>query len=278
MPLRKNKKNKGNFAKYFINSAYAFAAVLIISASGYFGYKAYDYFFFNKKVFILKKIDIIGKGITYREKNKIIGQSELIKKENLIKINLKKVSRLIASDRWVKNVTVYRQYPDKIVIVLKKRKIFAMTVYKNNLYCISRKGYVIGRADYLSGYGYPVITGLNDDNPGVYFKKLKKALFFLKIAKQSFLSSLIGEVHVEEDNGIALYTNKGLYVKFGIGNYKNKLKTLKKLLYEINIIHIKYKPYINLEYKNEAVIKVNKGSRVLPANYKSVYIPPDIFK
>ena len=285
MPSSKKKNNKkingtnrGNFKKYFLNSVYASAAVILIFAAGYFGYKAYNYLFFKKKVFILKKISVTGKGITYREKIKIIKQSRLSKNENLIGVNLKRVSRLIASDRWIQDVTVYKKYPDKIVIVLKKRKTFAMIAYKNNLYYISRSGYVIGRVDYGGGYNYPVVTGLNQDNTGGYFRKLRKALYFLKIAKSSVLSNLISEVHIEKDSGIAVYTVSGLYIKFGMGMYKNKLKTLKKLFYEINRLHIKYKPYINLEYKDEAVIKVNRGSRVLPANYKNTAVSPDVFK
>ena len=290
MPLLKKKNNKkikkingtnrGNFKKYFLNSVYASAAVILISAAGYFGYKAYNYLFFKKKVFILKKISVSGKGVTYGEKIKIIKQSMLSKNENLLGVNLKRVSRLIASDRWVKDVTVYKKYPDKIVIVLKKRKKFAMISCKNNLYYISPNGYIIGRADYGGGYKYPVITGLNRDsgNADGYFRKLRKALYFLKIARASILSGIIGEVHIEKDNGIAVYTGSGLYIKFGIGMYKNKLKTLKKLFYEINRLNIKYKPYINLEYKDEAVIKVNRGSRVLPVNYKNNAVSPDAFK
>jgi cell division protein FtsQ len=290
MPLLKKKNNKkikkinganrGDFKKYFLNSVYASAAVILISAAGYFGYKAYNYLFFKKKVFILKKISVSGKGVTYGEKIKIIKQSMLSKNENLLGVNLKRVSRLIASDRWVKDVTVYKKYPDKIVIVLKKRKKFAMISYKNNLYYISPNGYIIGRADYGGGYKYPVITGLNRDsgNADGYFRKLRKALYFLKIARASILSGIIGEVHIEKDNGIAVYTGSGLYIKFGVGMYKNKIKTLKKLFYEINRLHIKYKPYINLEYKDEAVIKVNRGSRVLPVNYKNNAVSPDAFK
>jgi cell division protein FtsQ len=277
--IRYNKKAKNsNFIKYFLNSLYAAAAVILTIAAGYSGYKAYNYLFFKKKIFILKGISVTGKGLTYREKIKIIKQSKLSRNEDLAGIDLKRVSRLIASDRWVKNVTVYKKYPDKIVIVLKKRRIFAMALYKGSLYYISRNGYAIGRADYAGGYDYPVITGLNKISSVAYFRKLKKALYFLKIAKSTIISNLIGEVHMEKDNGIAVYTNGGLYIKFGVEGYKDKFETLRKLFSEIKRLHIKYKPYINLEYKNEAVIKVNKGSRVLPANYKKAALSAGAFK
>jgi len=276
--MRFSKKKNNNKAKYFLNSVYVSAAIILVSAAGYSGYKAYNYLFFKKRVFILKRISVAGKGITYREKIKIIKQSKLRKNENLIGVNLKRVSRLIAADRWIKDVTVYKKYPDKIIIVLKKRKTFAMMAYKNSLYYISPSGYVIGMADYAGGYNYPVITGLNKVHTDGYFKKLRKALRFIKIAKSSVIASLIGEVHIEKDDGIAVYTDGGLYINFGVDMYKNKLRTLKKLFYEINRLHIRYKPYINLEYKDEAVIKVNKGSRVLPANYKNTAISSDIFK
>ncbi len=285
MRFSKNKKNKTlkkkndvNFKKYFLKSVYTAAAFALICASGYFGYKAYNYFLFKKRVFVLKKISITGAGLTYGEKIKIINKSGLRKNENLADVDLKRVSRLIASYRWIKDVTVYKKYPDKIVIVLKKRKIFAMASYDNNLYYVSRSGYIIQKANYNEGYSFPVVTGLNKARVGGYSKRLEKALVFLEISKNSVLSKRISEVHIERDGGVVVYTDKGLYIKFGIDGYKNKLITLKRLFFEVNKIHIKYKPYINLEYNDEAVIEVNPGSRVLPANYKNTSVKPDVFK
>ena len=278
----KNKKpkrgNAGNFKKYFINSAYAAAAVLITAATFYAGYKTYNYLFYIKKVFVLKSAVVTGKGLTHEEKEGIIKQSGLVRNENLIGVDLKRVSRLIASDRWIEDVTVYKKYPDKIVIFVKKRKVFAMAAGSGGLYYIGKNGYAIGKAGYNAGYDYPVITGLRVGNTKSYFNGLKKALDFLKAVKSSVISGRISEVHMEKDGGIAVYTDAGLSIKFGTGHYDEKLKTLKKLFYEIKTLHINYKPYINLEYKNEAVINVNPGSRVMPANYKNTAVPSDAFK
>lgn len=286
MRLLKNKNKKNNnktknlkkvYGKHFLNYVYVTLVTVSILTVGFFGYKAYNYFIYKKKLFILKKISILGKGISYKEKVKVLRRAGLYKGENLFDIDLKRVSRLIASNRWIKDVTVYKKYPDKIVIVLKKRNIFAI-VNKENLYYISKSGYIMGRANSAIGYNYPVITGLSKDDLGNYFNKIKKALYFLNITKSSVISNHINEIHLERDNGIVIYTNNGTLIKFGIDRYKNKLKTLKRLFYEINKMHLKYKRYINLEYKDEAVIAVNPGSRVLPADYKKIAIPPDIFK
>jgi cell division protein FtsQ len=284
MRLLKNKnkknenKNKKNAWKiHFLKYIYASGVMIFVLITLFLGYKAYNYIIYKKKLFVLKKIDITGKGISYTEKVKVLRLAGLYKGENLLNIDLKRVSRLIASAPWIKDVTVYRKYPDKVVIVLKKRKIFAI-VNKENLYYISQSGYIMGRANSTTGYNYPVITGLNKDDMDNYFNKIKKAIHFLNISKSSVISNYIGEIHLEKDNGIVIYTNNGTLIKFGIGRYKNKLKTLKRLFYEINRIHLKYKQYINLEYKDEAVIAVNPGSRVLPADYKNIAIPPDIVK
>lgn len=285
--LLKNKNKKNNnktknlkkvYGKHFLNYVYVTLVTVSILMIGFFGYKAYNYFIYKKRVFILKKISILGKGISYKEKVKVLRRAGLYKGENLFSIDLKRVSRLIASDRWIKDVTVYKKYPDKIVIVLKKRNIFAIIVNKENLYYISKSGYIMGRANRAIGYNYPVITGLSKDGPDNYFNEIKKALYFLNITKFSVISNYVSEIHLERDNGIVVYTNKGILIKFGTHRYKNKLKTLKRLFYEINKMHLKYKRYINLEYKDEAVIAVNPGSRILPADYKKIAIPPDIFK
>ncbi len=277
MRLLKNKNKKKALKIHFLKYIYAAGITVFVLAAGFFGYRAYNYIIYKKKLFVLKKISITGKGISYAEKVKVLRLAGLYKGENLFNIDLKRVSRLIASDRWIKDVTVYRKYPDKVVIVLKKRKVFAI-VNKENLYYVSQSGYIMGKVNSTTGYNYPVITGLNKDDLNNYFNKIKKAIYFLNISKSSVISNYISEIHLEKDNGIVIYTNNGTLIKFGIGRYKNKLKTLKKLFYEINRIHLKYKQYINLEYKDEAVIAVNPGSRVLPADYKNIVIPPDIFK
>lgn len=271
----KNKKNIGKI--HFLTYVYVIGVTVSILIAGFLGYKAYNYFIYKKKLFILKKISIAGKGISYKEKAKVLRRTGLYRGENLFNIDLKRVSRLIASYRWIKDVTVYKKYPDKVVVVLKKRNIFAI-VNKGNLYYISKSGYIMGRANRAIGYNYPVITGLSKDGLGNYFNKIKKALYFLNITKSSVISNYVSEVHIERDNGIIVYTNNGTLIKFGIGRYKNKLKTLKRLFYEINKMHIQYKQYINLEYENEAVIAVNQGSRVLPADYKKAAISSDIVK
>jgi len=125
---------------------------------------------------------------------------------------------LIASDRWIKNVTIYKKYPDRVVIVLQKRDIFAI-ISRGNLYYISKSGYVMGMANMTKGYNYPVITGLGKDGRGNYLNKIKYALYFLSIARSSVVSHRIGEVHLESDDGIIVYMHDGTMVKFGVGEY-----------------------------------------------------------
>lgn len=275
--IKKAKSLKKVDGKQLLRYFFIALLMLLVLSAGFFTYKAYNYFIYGKKIFALKKINITGGNISTRQKEKLIRLSGLYKGENLYDIDLKRVSRLIASDRWVKNVTVYKKYPAQIVIVLKKRTIFAI-ISKKNLYYISKSGYVLGRADSASGYNYPVITGLSKGGQGDYFSGIKKVIRFLSTTNPSVISGYIGEVHLEKDGGIAVYTDSGVLIKFGIGRYKNKLKTLKRLFYEINRLHIKYNNYINLEYKDEAVIAVNQGSRVLPANYKKPNTSSDVFK
>ncbi len=274
---KKNRNNDFNFIKAIYVIGFVVAGAVII----YFAYNKINYYFFNKKIFKLKKIIIKGVKTDKKEKLKILKLSGLYYGENLININLKRITRLVASDRWYKDITVYRKYPDEIFILLKRRKIGAI-LNDGKLYYLSRAGFVIGEINGKAGYNYPVITGITGNitskNVGYYLSGLNKALSFLRIIKHSYLKGKLAGIHIQKDKGIVVYTNSGEEIKFGNGNIKNKLKTLKMLQYEIKKINLKYDGYINLEYKNEAVVKVNNGSRVLPANYKKIIIPPDIWK
>jgi len=279
--LNNNKKNNKTNDFNFIKTIYVIGFIVASAVIIYFAYSKINYYFFNKKIFKLKKIIIKGVKINKKEKLKILKLSGLYYGENLININLKRITRLVASDRWYKDITVYRKYPDEIFILLKRRKIGAI-LNDGKLYYLSRAGFVIGKINGEAGYDYPVITGITGNitskNVGYYLSGINKALSFLRTIKHSYLKDTLNEIHIQKDKGIVVYTNNGEEIKFGNGNIKNKLKTLKMLQYEIKKINLKYDGYINLEYKNEAVVKVNSGSRVLPANYKKIIIPPDIWK
>ncbi len=283
---KKNNKNKNDNNKKrnhfnFIKTIYIIGFITAGAVIIFFVSNKINYYVFNKKIFKLKKIIIKGANISKQEKMKVLKLSGFYYGENLININLKRATRMIASDRWYKDITVYRKYPDKIFILLKKRKVGAI-LNDGKLYYLSRTGFVIGKVDGEAGYHHPVITGFNGNitskNVGYYLAGINKALQFLRIINSSYLKDKLNEIHIQKDKGIVAYTNSGKEIKFGNGNIKNKLKTLKMLLYEIKKINIKYNQYINLEYKNEAVVGVNSGSRVLPANYKKIVIPPDIWK
>ncbi len=278
---KKNKKKNDKKSFNFIKIIYIIGFITAGAAIIFFVSNKINYYFFNRKIFKLKKIIIKGANISKQEKMKVLELAGFYYGENLININLKRVTRMIASDRWYKDITVYRKYPDKIFILLKKRKVGAI-LNDGKLYYLSKAGFVIGKVNGEAGYNYPVITGINGNitskNVGYYLSGINKALHFLRIIDHSYLKGELNEIHIQKDKGIVVYTRNDKEIKFGNGNIKNKLKTLKMLLYEIKKINIKYNKYINLEYKNEAVVNVNSGSRVLPANYKKIVIPPDIWK
>lgn len=245
------------------------AFLVIMSVGVLYGYKGYRYYIYQKRVFYLKSINVFGKGLSEKEKIEAINISGLYKGENLMLVNLKGVSRLIASLRWVKNVTVYRSFPGTIGIILNKRKAFAIVLNGESLYYVTRKGFAIERVNNADGYGYPVLTGLNENDPADYFVGIKEALGFLKLSRSSVIGGDISELHLQKDGGIIIYTKSGTMIRFGIDRYKEKMGILRKLYGEIKKLHLDYKPYINLDYKGEAVIAVKNGSRVLPANYKN---------
>jgi cell division septal protein FtsQ len=260
---------------YILGAGFAGIVLLL------FVVNAIKYYFYQKQIFKLKKIYITGKNITLKERKKVLDLSGLYYGENLLNINLKNVSRLIASDRWYKDITVYRKFPDEVYVVLKKRKVAAI-MNDSKLYYIGRSGFIIGRINEKIGYNFPIITGINSkiapENEGKYLMDINKVLNFLKLSRQENFSKDISELHLQNDGGIVVYTKSGKEIKFGNGNFKQKFNILKMLFYEIKKINFKYKNYVNLEYKNEAVVGVTSGSRVLPANYKKITIPKDIFR
>ncbi len=270
--------NKKKVKSKFVFYIFIFFIVVLLAITGFYGNKAYNYFFFKKRIFTLKKVNITGDGITYREKIDILKLSGLYKGENLLKIDLARVSSLIASLRWIKNVTVYRSFPHTVTIYLIKRKIFGILENGKNMYYISPSGFVIGKVNSKDGYNYPVVTGMIDKDPSSYYTDMNSALNFLNISNSSVISGDIGEIHMEKDGGIVVYTKEGVMINFGKKGYRNKLEVLKKLFNEISKIHLKYNQYINLEYNGEAVVAVNKGSRVVPADYKNKTVSANAFK
>lgn len=177
------------------------------------------------------------------------------------------VDSIKAADKWVKDVSLNRIWPDGIEISVKEYEPFALLsiqseTSESKLYYIDRYGYPFIEPAAGMDLDYPVITGIRDISETHDLKaKLEAPLVFLRKATNPHLPfQQVSELHVDHDKGLIIYMVEYPFpVFFGHGEIRNKYNKLWKVL------EILYKPrkqgmkiarvaYIRLDYLEGRVI------------------------
>ncbi len=112
-----------------------FLLVLIINGALVMGYG----WMINTSYFELKKIEVIG--------NKMVPTEEILKNcniemgTNIFSLNLKKIlERVKNTSSWIEEVTITRNFPDKIIVKIKERSPYYWVSVKGKLFYADKSG------------------------------------------------------------------------------------------------------------------------------------------
>jgi len=151
----------------------------------------------------------------------------------------------------------------KLTEINRKGKPFAFLSAKT-LYVIDNRGRLLSRADSLSHYDLPVITGdslkINISTMSLGGGQLDEAINLLKFIKKknNLLYTNISEVQVHHKIGLILYTNyaKGLPVIFGKGDIERKVTYLNAYHKELGDSELTYKAkYLDIRIEGQIILK-----------------------
>lgn len=233
-----------------------FIFIMLFVFCCYVAYRTYI-FLYTSSLFEIKNVNISrGEMINTEEVYNLSGYRPGI---NIFSINMKRASKRIMTNPWIKEVRIRRILPDTVEISFSER-IPRAIVSLDHLYYVDSEGNVFKKVEAGEPVNLPVITGLNREEilteNGDGKKNILLALELLNVIENSGIEQDISEINIDKIYGLSFFTKKGgIQVKVGFTDFREKLLKFKKVMDDLNARNT-VPSYIDLKYEGKAIVKL----------------------
>jgi cell division protein FtsQ len=153
---------------------------------------------------------------------------------NIWSLSKEEIGRRILSHPFVREVTVRKAFPDKLVVTIEEREPVAM-INLDALYYVDERGTIFKRLTAYDAKTFPILTGFsrNDlaEKDPVTIRNLKRTIELLRYAEAGALSRNISEVHFDAQDGYTLVTRDfGLQLKIGTMDFAQAMRRVEVAL------------------------------------------------
>ena len=213
-----------------VNACWSLLAISVLTASLIYAFN----FIISIPYFQAREITIRGcKELTEKE---ILALAAIKPSLNILVVDVEEAGRRIKTNPWVKDVSVGRELPDRIVIEVRERTPVALLKKDAAFYLMDMEGVTFKKLEMGDDIDLPIMTGFHSggktDRP-----LLEKSLGLLQYLTktQDFPNiKMISEIHGNERLGISIFTNNGLCLSLGFDNYENKFKRLPMIMADLD--------------------------------------------
>jgi len=203
-------------------------------------------------IFTLQRIEIEGNVRLTAED--VLRLTALEPGTNLFRIKSWQLREWLLASPWVKEVTVRRELPDALVIVLEERTPSFLVPYYTSFLQVAADGIILGPvSDTIEDFKLPILTGLEIKDPALPGQSLHcQQLADLVAVLEYFpadLREMLAEIHLSGNGELVFYTGEGVQILFGQAeDSAQKVALLRETLRELD--------------GSLAVINVRRGDRV----------------
>ena len=239
----KIKKKKTNKKGLFINVG---VSLLLVSALVVGIYAA---FIKIKSAFPVRRVIFIGnRHLTADELRTLSG---IRRNASLLTLSGGKVIEKLLGSPWIKSVSVRKEFPDTLSVIVSEVEPFALLDLKGRLFIINEKGDLL---EELKGDTIPFLPIIAGD-PSREREGFSEALTLARAMNEKGLSSERDQIEIvlskpEELTSVI----DGMVIKIGAGEYKEKLERLLEIEEDIQRRKITV-DYIDLRFANRVVVK-----------------------
>jgi cell division protein FtsQ len=203
--------------------------------------------------------ETVVKGCQELTEKEILTLASVSPPANLLTINRDAIARRIRTNPWVQEVFVGREFPDRLVIVVRERKSVALIEKEQGLYLVDGQGTPFKKLEKGEESDLPVLTGCIQG--GVVDEALlKKSLALLNdlagIKDRPEIGN-VSEIHGNETFGFSLFTDAGLCLQLGFDGYENKLKRLAPVMEDLDRKNLKT-GFLLIDLSNPEKINVQR--------------------
>ena len=262
---RKNKLkgDSGSIGRDCLWAAALLTVILLMTAGLIYGFN----FAISAPYFLIKATSV--KGCRELTEKDVLALAALKSSQTIFSVNMEAMSRRIASQPWVKNVAIGREFPDRLVIEVQERTALALCRKGEDFYLFDTDGVFFKKLEDGDEVDVPILTGYYQ--VGQFNKELfNNTLLLMKslAVSQSFPTlNAVSEINASEVSGLSLYTENGFCLKLGFGNYENKLQRLLPVITALNKKDMK-QGLLNIDLRDTSKIYVERRGVVEPVGHR----------
>ena len=250
--IKKLKKNKSSII-YIYKSIYVLIFIYLIMAS-------YNWSTYNNRLQI-KLIQFSNTKIINNEIYKSLLHG--IIKENIFKINISEINKVIEDHPYVKAARISNHYPNKIKIEIIEREPIAILQINPNI-MIDKDGVILPDIDNFKNFDLPTLTNFNfKEDSSVIGERIKSIKiheciqWLADIEKNyNYLYQNLSELKITSSEEIELilsdYPTK---IYLGQSKFENRIKILKEFEKTLKPKNISDYSYLDMRYENQIVVK-----------------------
>jgi cell division protein FtsQ len=203
--------------------------------------------------------ETVVKGCQELTEKEILTLASVSAPSNLLTINRDAIARRIQANPWVQEVFVGREFPDRLVIVVRERKSVALIEKEDGLFLVDGQGTPFKKLESGEESDLPVLTGCVRGGAvdEVLLKKSLSLLNELAGIKDRPEIGKVSEIHGNETFGFSLFTDAGLCLQLGFDGYENKLKRLGPVMEDLDRKNLKT-GFLLIDLSNPAKINVQR--------------------
>lgn len=153
---------------------------------------------------------------------------------NIWLLSKEEIGRRILSHPFVREASVRKSFPDKLVVQIGEREPVAM-INLDALYYVDERGTVFKRLTAYDPKDFPILTGFARGdlaaNDPVAVRNLRNTIVLLRHAEAGSLSRNISEIHFDPAEGYTLVTrDAGLRLKIGTMEFGEAMQRVEEAM------------------------------------------------
>ena len=252
---RKNrlKSRSGSIGRDCFRAGVLLFLILIMTSGLIYGFN----YAISAPYFVVKATTVRGcRELTEKD---ILELAALKSSQTIFSINMEAMARRIASQPWVKNVAIGREFPNRLIVEVQERTALALCRKGDDFYLFDKDGVFFKKLEAGDEVDVPILTGyyqgevLNKE----LFDKTIVLMKELAVSKSFPTLNAISEINASNVSGLALYTENGFCLKLGFDNYENKLKRLLPVITALNKKDVK-QGLLNIDLRDTSKIYVER--------------------
>jgi cell division protein FtsQ len=185
---------------------------------------------------------------------------------NILALNLEAIAHRIRTNPWISEVFIGREFPNRLVIVVKERKVVALLQGDGGLRLLDSDGTPFKRLESGDETNLPILTGCVREGriDAMLVRKSLSLISYLADAKDTPAIGAVSEIHGNETFGLSLFTDTGLCLQLGFDGYENKLKRLPPVMADLDRKNLKL-GFLLIDLSNPSKINVQQRSVIGPS-------------